>query len=494
MSLPSIAFVILFERCGPFKSLFRRCLFAGLSYLVVFFPHFFGFEWLRWAFTLWVVLFLMVDDIQMTYEEGKQECERQRQRGPKCKGRCKCIEKCKHTCTKPQWIEGLISCLTIPLRIPFNWAPNVFESGFEGGRKKLKRKTDGATNCIIECLLELLYNFLNVFQGLCIFVAIIVSLIAYVVAVVCCLLKFVIVDLILPFICPHQPDIKVPLRLVTFVIFVFLIGMTFIFILTVVTSLTLNAEFFNPFVAPILTLIIYFWKNWKSSVEAKCLDLKTLIIDVSLQKVKAKKNEQNSGEDRAKATNSKAPRDKIRILKFLCPCLSCIEPPEIKEEVIELKKLSRPAASNGEKENIIKFDKHGEAMISKATYETIRQEVLRRDLELFYFFRRVLFVGLYAFGMLTVMILARESGVSGIIQIISAIFAGIIPFIFDTMFGPQHFSQISITCKEMAMRQKLEHILNVKEQENNTILIELVNENDESATPPQWRTCKCNFF
>ena len=163
------------------------------------------------------------------------------------------------------------------------------------------------------------------------------------------------VDLILPFICPHQPDIKVPLRLVTFVIFVFLIGMTFIFILTVVTSLTLNAEFFNPFVAPILTLIIYFWKNWKSSVEAKCLDLKTLIIDVSLQKVKAKKNEQNSGEDRAKVTNSKASRDKIRILKFLCPCLSCIEPPEIKKEVIKLKKLSRPAASNGEKENIIKL-------------------------------------------------------------------------------------------------------------------------------------------
>ena len=78
MSLPSTAFVILFEGRGPLKSLFRRCLFAGLSYLVVFFPHFFGFEWLRWAFTSWIVLFLMVDDIQMMYEEGKQECEWQR--------------------------------------------------------------------------------------------------------------------------------------------------------------------------------------------------------------------------------------------------------------------------------------------------------------------------------------------------------------------------------------------------------------------------------
>ena len=148
--------------------------------------------------------------------------------------------------------------------------------------------------------------------------------------------------------------------------------------------------------------------------------MKTLIIDVSLQKVKAQKNEQNSGEDCARATNTKRSRGKGVILEFLCPRLSCTESLEIAEEVIELKKLSRPAAINGEKENIIKFDKHGEAMILKAIYETICQSVLRLDHELFYFFRRVLFVGLYAFGMLTVMILARESGVSGIIQVISA--------------------------------------------------------------------------
>ena len=59
---------------------------------------------------------------------------------------------------------------------------------------------------------------------------------------------------------------------------------------------------------------------------------------------------------------------------------------------------------------------------------------------------------------LTVMILARESGVSGILQVISAIFAGLIPFIFGGMLGLQHFSQISITCEEMAIRQKFEHI------------------------------------
>ena len=46
-SLPSIATFMLFEGRGLFKSLLRRCVFVGLSYLVVFFPD------LKWTFILW---------------------------------------------------------------------------------------------------------------------------------------------------------------------------------------------------------------------------------------------------------------------------------------------------------------------------------------------------------------------------------------------------------------------------------------------------------
>ena len=50
------------------------------------------------------------------------------------------------------------------------------------------------------------------------------------------------------------------------------------------------------------------------------------------------------------------------------------------------------------------------------------------------------------------------------------------------MRGDYHLSQIN--CDEVAMRQRLERILKVKMQKNNTILIQLVNVNDddESAT------------
>ena len=43
-------------------------------------------------------------------------------------------------------------------------------------------------------------------------------------------------------------------------------------------------------------------------------------------------------------------------------------------------------------ENIIQFDKHGEAMISKELYKTISKKFFYLDHLLFYFFRRVIFL------------------------------------------------------------------------------------------------------
>ena len=518
MSLLSIALVLLFEGRGPLKSLFRRCLFAIVTYFMVFFPRFFGLEWLRWAFASWLIIFLMVDDVEMTRDEGREE--RQRQNGNMYEERCKLIEKSEQNSTKLE--KKLIDCFKVPLALPLDWAPNLFSTQFKAWRERIKQKLENSTNYVF--LWELLNNFLNVFQGLCAIFAISVSLIGYLVVVLGCLLKFVIMDVVLLFVWPHQLGFIVPLRLASFILFVFLIGMTSIFILSVIVTLTLNAEFFNPFLVPVLTLLGYFWKNWTSSVEAKCLHLKTLVIQVSLDKVKDHDDEQNSCKDCAGATYNNRPTAKDRILKFLrshFPCISCkcgTESPEVALELKEVKKLvsSGPAKtdvdsfstkkpettgynehtrgkiteattditgdsgslpSNSEEENIIKFGEYGEAMISKKIYKKIKKHVLHLDQVLFYFVRRVIFVGLYGFGMLTVMVLARESAASGIVQVISAVFAALIPFIFDTMFGDNHSSQIA--SEEIAMRQKLEHILKVKMQENNTILIQLVNINDD---------------
>lgn len=123
---------------------------------------------------------------------------------------------------------------------------------------------------------------------------------------------------------------------------------------------------------------------------------------------------------------------------------------------------------------IITFDNHGEAVMSKELYEKIRKEILSLDHLLFYFFRRVLFVGLYAFVLFAVMILGRDSGVSESVQVISAIAGAMIPFIFDTIFADHHLSVR--TSNNLATKEKLGHILKVNKREN-TIFVELININ-----------------
>ena len=369
--------------------------------------------------------------------------------------------------------------------------------------------------------------FFTAFQGFCIGFFVLIFLIFYPIVVLCYLLKFLIFDLWAFFIWPNHGvkdfnELLLPtvicgflLRFPVFVISIFLTGMAFIFVLSLVASLTLNAELLNPFIAPILSVVAYFWKNWRWSVEAKCVQLKTLIIEVSKEKVAANDQENQDETDRNANTKNKASHKWKRELDKLCPFLSSCLPdtnkkkskdsqkPHSKVEVgQQMEKGSScqpsnddsdkplickgksgkntpgdngPSASNnrqgdaGSKENqrnIIKFDEQGEAMISKELYELICDEVLRLDQLLFYFFRRVAFVGLYAFCMLTVMILARDSGVSGIVQFINAILGVLTPLVFDTIFAEQHLVQrIS---EETAMRQKLEHILEVKGHENNT--------------------------
>ena len=257
MSLSSIASVIFFEGRGPFKSLFRRCVFVGLSYLVVFFTDFFGFECLKWTFILWATLFLFFNDIHMTYEEGKEECEKNRD--------------------KPLLDENLISCFRTPL-----CCPNCLREEIQ---EKIKSKIKENRN-IIKALYKLLYNFFNVFQGFCFGFFVLTILICYPIVVVCCLLKFLIVDLVAFFISPNHgvkgvKELLLPtkicgflLRFLIFVISIFFTGMAFISVLSLVASLTLNAELLNPFIAPILSVVAYFWKNWKWSVEEKCVQLK----------------------------------------------------------------------------------------------------------------------------------------------------------------------------------------------------------------------------
>jgi hypothetical protein len=69
-------------------------------------------------------------------------------------------------------------------------------------------------------------------------------------------------------------------------------------------------------------MIIYFWKNWKFSVEAKCLQLKTLIIEVCKDKAPAPENGQISknSDTNVNGENNNKLAAKDRFRDFLCLC------------------------------------------------------------------------------------------------------------------------------------------------------------------------------
>jgi hypothetical protein len=122
---------------------------------------------------------------------------------------------------------------------------------------------------------------------------IIILVVVYVTLVAGYLFKFFTYDLVLSFILPHSFDcswscfgqvLKIPLRVVNLVNIGFCTGMILMFALVIVVGFSLNAEYFNPFVASFLSLVLFFWKNWKVTVEGRFLELKTSTIEICEKK------------------------------------------------------------------------------------------------------------------------------------------------------------------------------------------------------------------
>ncbi len=300
MSLVSIVSKVFFEGRGPAKSFFRRCVFAGLSFLV-FRPNFFGLRWLQWLFIAWLIAFVLINDDQMTNEKVQKDCIKIGC-NIECKQECtgKCIERCKKECIRSQWGTKIISCFTSPFYFLrgcscsecrifcSNCCPNKCRNS------DCSRLPDWFKKCTKWCRCKCDW-ILDSFKGLCVCLLLIVLLVFYLLLVIASLVKFSFVDLLVFFVWPHHRNAKCLqkclclVRFPTLVVSVFFTGMIFVLALSIVVGLTLNAEYFNPFIAPILTLIIYCWKNWKFTVEAKSLDLKTSIIEFCKEKALPRK-------------------------------------------------------------------------------------------------------------------------------------------------------------------------------------------------------------
>ena len=568
MSLGSIASGVLFEGRGPFKSLFRRGAFVAISYFVVFYKDFYGMEWLKRVFLTWAVLFMFFNDTRMT-AKGNEEGKKCKQPREKCDCERKCNDrfaKCEECFSDQLQLDvKMLSCFTIPLCV-LDGIPSWIAGGIKYWDDCIRLKVE-ETSCFGRVLYEFLHNSYSVLAGIVLGFFTVLSLAVYIASVAWRLLMFFLIDLLASFSWPCQrgiyilkPFLLFP-RLLTLVMSAFLTCMIFISVLFLVVSLALNAEFFSPYIAPILAVILYFIKNWRWSVEAKCVQLKMLTIEISEEGL----DDEMQNSDKSSKNKSTC---KDRFLKVICPCFPCcclpcngnvdqdnsslvnagqnsstanadqgnwcslkcsclcpgrntdhgnsrsVNPEQMgfvenanqgnsssvnseemslvgnadqgnsssvnPEQCCSGKCSCLPCDQNKDQDNdeksIIKIDQCGEAMISKELYETITQSVLPLDRLLFNFFRRVIFVGLYSVCMLIIMTVAQKSGVSGSVQIISGILGILIPFVFDSIFAEHHLSQ-RIT-QEKAIKQKLQHILKTTRIDKNTVLVELVNIND----------------
>ena len=326
MSLPFIIFKIFCEGREPAMCLFRRCVFVLLS-VVVFVPNFFGHQWLLILFCCWAVVFVFFYDGDVMEEVNSEqkseksrldekivsslkapfsfffvnvlECFRQLSESEcceRCRGsECICSSRFKewlyafgyglgcflisilYIVVLVSWISGALLRYTVVDFIFYFVFMREYNSGLETSSKNLVIIFLSWVLNIVVCLFLLFFCYILWFVKLW-----------YVIRHRNVKTKEFLRNSSI-FIC------KCPIRLLTFANIVFFTGMIPIFALSIVVGLTLNAEYFSPFVVPILTLIVYFWKNWKFSVEAKYLRLKTLINEVCKEKALVAEDRQNSG-------------------------------------------------------------------------------------------------------------------------------------------------------------------------------------------------------
>ncbi|XP_028414145.1 uncharacterized protein LOC114537209 [Dendronephthya gigantea] len=503
MSLISIVSMIFFEGQGTTKSLFRRYAFVGVTWVVLFLTDFLGIWELKILFGIWAILFCF----DMTFDMTDNELE-------------------------PRFGGKLISCFSGPFFLPFNFI-----------RSLSKNTATWHQNCapIIQNLIDFLKSSLVCILTLIYFTLVFPFLVAK--NLLCFIFDF-FGGFVFPYRCYRQSLFEklkncytIVLRLFTLVAIVFLMVSSLIFVLSIIVGVILNGEFFSPFIAPVVTLIVFFWKNWKFSVEAQCLQLKTLIIEVGKQKITSLgadekdssnvptenigetsfnndaslttspvSNEVNhSGDIGASETRSNRTATSNAVggdnrREDDRPDESTGEPnneggrrttwyvPDLRQDgngYQECGSSSHDVNNNAaEKSLAIKFDTTGEAIISREFFKEVSKIVLSLDHLLFCFFRRVVIVGIYAWIMFIVMILVQETGLSGSLQAISTIVAILVPFVFDMIYADHHSAQKY--SGSMAMKERLGHTLRVCGIKENMIVFKLINiDNEESGVSIQ---------
>ena len=203
---------------------------------------------------------------------------------------------------------------------------------------------------------------------------------------------------------------------------------TFLFI----AAIYLNGEFYGPIVVPVIGLVVYFFKHWRTFIETKYLVLKTNTYEVCKELWE----------------NNDAP----------------VQNPEgnLKDFTVNV----------------------NDGKILKTLHNMIREKILPYDKVLFYFFARMVFVATFFLILYAMMSLAQKSNISGPAQIISSIIVSTFPFFFDAIWAEDTFEQKDANNKEQ--KQMIRKIMSLKEKTDETITVSIRADEELTVAITNW--------
>ena len=270
--------------------------------------------------------------------------------------------------------------------------------------------------------------------------------------------------------------------------------------LNLIIGLYLNGSFFSPIVVPIIILLGYSWKNWRSFVETKYLQFKTAIYECCQEyyekksSEKKKENEESkrdasvqttssSTTERSHQENEETTEDSQNSIPTTSSSTTERSHQE-NEETTEDSQNSIPTTSS----STIEIRNHQESeettddsnesyvvnvkegTVSKALYDKIREYKLPYYNVLFYFSMRMFLVANFSLVVFVMMSLAQKSNIAVPVQIMSTIVVSTFPLIFETIWAVHSFEQKNVNHKKlkqdlssiMKMTIKTDDIVNVQ--------------------------------
>ena len=212
-----------------------------------------------------------------------------------------------------------------------------------------------------------------------------------------------------------------------------------------IIGLYLNGSFFSPIVVPIGILVVYSWKNWRSFVETKHLQLKTVIYECCEEYYEKKISEKKEESDTYTPTTSSSTTE-------------------------------RNDVESGESSNTGYSVNVKEGTVSKALYHKIREHKLPYNEVLFYFSMRMVLIANFCLIVFVMMSLAQKSNIAVPVQIMSTIAVSTFPLIFNMIWADYSLEQKSVNHKKL--KQEINSIITLEIKRDDIVNVQLTCEEE----------------